>query len=121
MSQLLFVALAVTLGYFLLRKLQDHPTDRPTIEIFARQYSLRVISVNRLKSLLLPFRLAISSTANRRWVSGTSRVYEVIVVDSEGNHGSVLVSFDPQFSSQMDVLDSHGLALVSPSAVAGER
>jgi hypothetical protein len=116
MSQLIFVALAVTLGYFLLRKLQDHPTDRPTIEIFSRQYSLRVISVTRLKSLLLPFRLAISSTPNRRWVSGTARVYEVAVVDSEGNHGSVLVAFDPKFSSEMGVLDSHGLVLVPPSA-----
>jgi hypothetical protein len=45
-------------------------------------------------------------------LSGIARFYDVVVVDSEGNHGSVHVAFDPFFGPQMDVLDSKGSALV---------
>jgi hypothetical protein len=116
MFGLIFTALGLILGYYLLRIMQDRPTDRPTIENFAKQNSLRIISMKRLNPLLL-FRLLISTTARRRNVSGTARVYDVVVADSEDNHGSVYVAFDPQFSSQMDVVDSHGLALVPPSGI----
>ncbi len=118
MSGLIFTVLGLTLGYYLLRIMQDRPTDRPTIESFAKQNRLRIISVKRLNLFLLLFRLLISTTAHRRNVSGTARVYDVVVVDSEGNKGSVYVAFDPQFSSQMDVVDSHGLALVPASGIS---
>jgi len=98
--------------------MQDRPKDRPTIESFAKQNSLRIISVKRLNLFLLLFRLLISTTAHRRNVSGTARAYDVVVADSEGNHGSVYVAFDPQFSSQMEVVDSHGLALVPLSGIS---
>jgi hypothetical protein len=118
MFGLVFTALGLTLCYYLLRTMQDRPTDRPTIESFARQNSFRIISVTRSNVLFLVFRLMISSTARRQNVSGTARVYDVVVVDSEGNHGSVFVAFDPQFSSRMDVLDSHGLALIPLSEIS---
>jgi hypothetical protein len=118
MFELILLALGLTLGYYLLRIMQDRPTDRLTIESFARRNSLRIISVTRLNPFFLVLRLMISTTAHRRNVSGTARVYDVIVADSEDNHGSVYVAFDPQFSSQMDVVDSHGLTLVPPSAIS---
>jgi hypothetical protein len=118
MFEVILLALGLTLGYYLLRIMQDRPTDRPTIESFARLNNLRIISVTRLNSFFLVFRLMISTTAHRRNVSGTARVYDVVVADSEGNHGSVYVAFDPQFSSQMDVVDSHGLPLVLPSGIS---
>jgi hypothetical protein len=122
MFQLIFAALTLIFAYFLWRKLQDHPTDRPTIESFAKQNSLRVISVTRFNTLFASFRLLTSRTARRRSVGGTARVYDVVVADTEGNRGSVYVAFDPQFSSEMDVLDSHGLALISQSVRwPGER
>jgi len=118
MFGLILTAFGFTFCYYLLRTMQDRPTDRPTIESFAKQNSLRIVSVARLNPLFLSFRLMISSTAHRRNVSGTARVYDVVVADFKGNHGSVYVAFDPQFSSQMDVVDSHGLALVPPSGIS---
>jgi hypothetical protein len=114
--QIIFFPLALTVAYFLFRNLRDRPTDRPTIEIFAARYGLRILSVARANPLLAVLRLSISPTARQNSITKNTRVYYVVAVDSEGNQGRLCVAFVP-LTSQMNLLDVRGLSLVPPMVV----
>ena len=86
--------------------LTDFPTDRSTIDNFAGQRRLRIISVTRSYSFL-------------RYRFRGIRFYEVIGEDSEGNRGDIHFGFDSSFGpGQLVVLEQQGLQLTPPGGSA---
>jgi hypothetical protein len=119
MFELFLVILGGAIFYGYRHFIQDRPTDRPAIEVYAKQNGLRIVSVTRSHNYFRYFGYYFSGYMFRGirtgGLSSFSRFYDVVVVDSEGNHASVHVVFDPFFGPRMDVLYSKGSAVVPPS------
>jgi hypothetical protein len=118
MFGLFLIVLGVVGIYAYRRFVQDRPTDRPAIEDYAEQNSLRIVSVTRSQNYWRYFGYHFSGYLFRerrtRGISGLARLYDVVVVNSEGDRGSLHVVFDPFLGPQMNVLYSKGPALIPP-------
>jgi hypothetical protein len=77
---------------------RERRTDRPAIDIFAKQRGLRVISVTRSYNYFRYWFRGIN-------ISNTTRVYEVAVKDSQGNLGDIYIGFDLFGAGRLDVLE----------------